>query len=278
MRISWPSYFTDRGVDTDHIQRNEHPTRDVLVTRTLEGDRHFAGFGATSTDDYADCFLNASSLPVELISKSQVLVSGTLGLAYPGSRDAILAAVSAAKSDHNTTVIIDINWRPVFWKDSTAAKSTILDFIKVADVLKLTDEEAEWLYGIPAAEALAQPAKILEALPSVQGVLVSAGEKGSSYSFRCPGGKLDVSGEVAVLPVKVEDTTGAGDAYLSGFIFYMLLSGGLKGLMADPGKLLRAVQFAAACGAATCKRAGAIDAQPTVQEVENLLKEAGLNA
>lgn len=44
----------------------------------------------------------------------------------------------------------------------------------------------------------------------------AAGEKGSAYAFRAPGGKLDMSGSVPVMSVKVADTTGAGDAYLAG--------------------------------------------------------------
>lgn len=55
------------------------------------------------------------------------------------------------------------------------------------------------------------------------------------------------------------------------------MSGGLDSLVADPDKLKRAVQFATACGAATCLKPGAIDAQPTVQEAEKLLQEAGWN-
>lgn len=83
--------------------------------------------------------------------------------------------------------------------------------------------------------------------------LAAAGEKGSGYAFHAPGGKLAMSGVVPVLDVAVKDTTGAGDAYLAGFIFYMLLSGGLDSLVADPGKVRagrrgRAPSFAGSAG------------------------------
>lgn len=260
------------------MQRNERPTRDVLVTRSLEGDREFAGFGAAASSDYADCFVVASELPEEVISQADVLVTGTLGLAYPGSAAAIHRAVAAAQRGGTCTLIIDVNWRPVFWDDSEAARQTVLQFVSAANILKVTDEEAEWLFGVTAATALEHPERVLAVAPAAAGVLVSAGEKGSSYAFRSPGGKMDICGVVPVMGVQVADTTGAGDAYLSGFIFYMMMGGGLAELVADPGKVLRAVQFATACGAGTCLRPGAIDAQPTVQEAEALLQEAGWNA
>lgn len=269
--------LNERGVETTHIQRNSHPTRDVLVTRSLDGDRHFAGFGAATTTDYADCFVRAESLPLDLIARSDALVTGTLGLAYPGSGEAIRAAVHAAKSSRSCIVIIDVNWRPVFWPNTEVAKGVIKDFVAQADILKVTDEEAEWLWGLSATDALAHPDQVLSFATSARGVLVSAGEKGSAYAFRSTTGKMDISGAVPILGVDVADTTGAGDAYLSGFIFYMLLCGGMDALIADPDKVHRAVQFATACGAATCLRPGAIDAQPTVQEVEQLLQAAGWN-
>lgn len=271
------SPFADRNVDTAYVQRNDHPTRDVLVTRSMDGDRTFAGFGAARTEEYADCFVDAAALPQEVIASADALVTGTLGLAYPGSGSAIRKAIDAAKSGDKCTVVIDVNWRPVFWSDVDAAKKVVREFVPRADILKVTDEEAEWLFGIPAADALSHPEQVLGAVPSASGVLVSAGEKGSAYAFRTSGSKMDVTGIVPVLDVKVVDTTGAGDAYLSGFIFYMLMSGGLAELVADPDKVRRAVQFATACGAATCLRPGAIDAQPTVAVAESLLNEAGWN-
>jgi fructokinase len=57
----------------------------------------------------------------------------------------------------------------------------------------------------------------------------------------------------------------------------MLLSGSLDALLADPTRLRRAVEFATACGAATCTKPGAIGAQPTVAEVEQLLAAQGRN-
>ena len=74
------------------------------------------------------------------------------------------------------------------------------------------------------------------------------------------------------LPVKATDTTGAGDAFLGGFLVSMLDAGGLAALRADPEKLRGAVAFAAAAGAATTTAPGAIAAQPGREAVEELLR------
>ena len=39
-----------RGIDLSCLHRTKQPTRDVLVTRSLEGDREFVGFGAAAAD------------------------------------------------------------------------------------------------------------------------------------------------------------------------------------------------------------------------------------
>lgn len=57
-------------------------------------------------------------------------------------------------------MLIDINWRPVFFEDEAKAKETILPYVEKGDILKMSDEEAEWLYGIPRDTALHHPEKV----------------------------------------------------------------------------------------------------------------------
>jgi hypothetical protein len=58
----------DRGVDTSHVEVIKgRPTRDILVTRSLEGDRTFAGFGKARTEEYADCFLDPGKVNWDVV-------------------------------------------------------------------------------------------------------------------------------------------------------------------------------------------------------------------
>lgn len=263
----------ERGVDCSAIQIIDKPTRDVLVTRSLTGDREFAGFGKAQTTEYADCFFEASKMPTDKIKGASALITGTLGLAYPVAAEAMQQAVAAAKgAGGRCMVVIDVNWRPVFWQDEKVARGVINEYLQSADILKFSDVEVEWLLGMSADTALQAPEKVLELWPNARGVLISAGEKGSSYAFGGVAGKMDASGFVPVFDVDVVDTTGAGDAYLAGFV-YKMLTVGTSELLSSPEALRDALYFASACGAFTTQGAGAIAAQPTLQQVEQLVRQ-----
>ncbi len=74
------------GINLAGVQHHpQAPTRMVYVTRTLEGDRTFAGFGKYETTAFADTYLNAAALPHTLFSDAKFLILGTLELAYPNS-------------------------------------------------------------------------------------------------------------------------------------------------------------------------------------------------
>ncbi|KAF8071301.1 FRK1 [Scenedesmus sp. PABB004] len=258
------------GVDTSAVQRVDAPTRDVYVERTADGDRVFAGFGLPS-DAYCDCRLDAAALPTELLSGADLMVTGTLGLAAPATRAAMRAAAAAVKAGGGK-VFVDVNWRPVFWPDPEAARGEMLDFLALADIVKISDADLEYLYGMPFVTALLNPCAVADKLPNAPAVLVTAGDEGAA--FCCRSAKGEHTGFVPVFKVDVADTTGAGDAFTAGFIFKLLEAGGLDRLLADPVALKAAVVFAAATGALTCTKPGAIAAQPSLDQVQALFEES----
>ncbi|MBE9225362.1 carbohydrate kinase [Phormidium sp. LEGE 05292] len=249
--------FQEIGVDVTGIQRHpKAPTRQVYVLRSHSGDRQFAGFGNLDTGDFADTRLNVSQLPETLFQDVSFLVSGTLELAYPRSREAIEKAVQLAKQN-NVKVLVDVNWRPVFWPNPDLAPGVILKFLQQADFVKLSDEEAEWLFNTT------DPSAIAKQLPHLQGVLVTAGEAGCSYYL------ANNSDKIPAFSVKVVDTTGAGDSFVAGFIHQLCQQGTEALTNADTAKNM--VIYASAVGAITTMKAGAIAAQPTPEEVEEFL-------
>lgn len=245
------------GVDTTGVQRHPTaPTRQVYVVRDLTGDRNFAGFGKYDTSEFADTRLQATKLPPALFDEADFLVVGTLGLAYPESEKAVLRALELAEQ-YDLKIILDVNWRPVFWLDENTAKTKIQALLGRFDFLKLTKEEAEWLFNT------IDPGAITYRLNSLEGVLVTDGENGCAY---CLG---ENEGKLPAFSVPVVDTTGAGDGFLAGFIHQLHQVGIHK--LKDAETARKIVTYASAVGALTTLKPGAIASQPTAAEVDAFL-------
>lgn len=246
------------GVDSTGIQRHQSaPTRTVFVLRSTEGDRTFAGFSGDTTA-FADAYLQADQLSVELFEHAEFLVLGTLELAYPQTHAAITRAIQLAEQYH-LKILVDVNWRPMFWPLPNAANTPILELINHVDFLKLSLEEAEWLFGT------SDPKAIADRLDSLEGVLITDGDKGCAFCFA-----HENVGRLPAFPVRAIDTTGAGDGFVAGIIHQICLNG-IKAL-SDPQAARRIVAYASAVGAITAMRPGAIAAQPTALQVEEFLR------
>jgi fructokinase len=247
--------LSDLGVNLQGLQRHpQAPTRIVYVTRTLEGDRHFAGFGTTNTTAFADAHLQADALPETLFQTAQFLVLGTLALAYPNSREAIYRALELSKT-YGLSTLIDLNWRPVFWPNPSEATPLIHRVLAQADFIKLAQEEAELFFES------SDPQAVVEQYPQVKGVFITAGEHGCRYWL---GG---ITGSEPAFSVNVVDTTGAGDSFTAGLLHQLCQHPDLK----NSQTVRDIIRYASAVGALTTMEAGAIAAQPTATQIETFL-------
>jgi fructokinase len=245
------------GVDTKGVQRHPTaPTRKVYVLLSEQNDRSFAGFGGLQPDGFADAYLTSSALPEKLFLDAEYLVLGTLELAYPQTRAAVFRALELA-DQYNLKVVLDINWRPMFWKDVDEAIPLIKKLWQYIDFLKLTDEEAQWLFNTTDAGAIAYK------LDTVEGVLVTRGAGDVGYCLS------DNEGKVSPLSVGVKDTTGAGDAFLAGFLHQLCLR--KISSLSNPQIARDIVIYSCAVGGLTTTKPGAIAAQPTATEVDAFL-------
>lgn len=247
------------GVDTRGIQCHPTaPTRQVYVVRSEKGDRSFAGFGGLDTSQFADAFLDGSKFPKSLFNYGEFLVLGTLELAYPQTREAIKKALQLAEQ-YGLKILIDINWRPMFWPDPSEAKLLIEELFKHVDFLKIAKEEAELFFDT------IDPGAITHRLDSVEGVLVTDGAKGCHYCLN------DIEDYLPAFMMNVQDTTGAGDGFVAGFV-HQLCQKGLKSI-ATAESARDVVKYASAVGGLTTLKPGAIASQPTAAEVEAFLAQ-----
>ncbi len=248
-------------VDITGVQRHPTaPSRAVYVVRSTSGDRTFAGFGDFDTSEFADTRLQADKLPEDLFVGADFLVLGTLELAYPESGKAVYRALDLAQK-HGVKVLLDVNWRPVFWKYPHLASGIIKQLFRRVDIIKLAREEAMWLFNT------AEPGAIIRQLKNndvnLAGVIITDGGSGCAYSF---GGN---EARIQAFSVPVVDTTGAGDSFVAGFIQQLLTYG--FDAISDSSKMKKMVTYASAVGALTTTKPGAIAAQPKAAEVEAFL-------
>jgi fructokinase len=264
--------LTDIGVDVTGMQYSQTaPTRQVYVVRSVDGDRSFAGFiNGLATDEFADVFLDAAQLPEHLFSQAKLLSIGTISLADPLSRAATDRALQLAYT-YGLQIFVDVNWRSMFWDDPHRAKIVILDILNRADFIKMSDNEAEWLFDS------IDPQIIRQQLPHSQGIFVTAGAKGCYYSL------AHQNGFVPAFDVDAMDTTGAGDSFVAACI-HQLCQQGIESIQSHEAGV-KFIRYAAAAGAITTLHAGAIDAQPTdadivkfLSNVDDIITESTHNA
>ncbi|MGB3668936.1 MAG: carbohydrate kinase [Phormidesmis sp.] len=242
--------------------RLKAPTREVYVVKESNGDRTFAGFSESDPTVFADAHLFSSAIEPALFKSASFLVLGTLLLAYPDSRESVEQAVALA-AERGASILVDVNWRPMFWPKPAEAPIRIYDLLQKTHFLKVSDDEAYWLFGTKSAQAIAHQ------LPHLKGVLVTAGQQGCHYCFPTLTGAKQIEGHIAGFEVDVEETTGAGDAFTAGFVHQLLHKG--VSCLHDGAAAHEVVTFASAMGALTTTRPGAIAALPTPSEIEVFL-------
>ena len=246
------------GVDIRGVQRHKTAsTRQVYVVRTEAGDRIFAGFGDLDTTEFADTQLQAEQLPEKLFAEANFLVLGTIALAYPHSHASVYRALQLAEQ-YDVMVVLDVNWRSVFWQqDVDTARQIIQKIFTKIDFLKLSKEEAQLLFDNT------DPGAITYGVETLEGVIITDGENGCSYCLS------QNEGKVPAFSVPVVDTTGAGDSFVAGFV-HQLTQVGISNL-SDPAIAKKVVTYASAAGALTTLKPGAIASQPTAVEIAAFL-------
>lgn len=232
---------------------NEANTTLAFVHLDRDGDRSFSFY----RNPGADMMLDKSDVDYEIIKRSKIFHFGSISLTHEPSRRATLSAAKFAK-ENSVIVSYDPNYRPPLWKSPEDAKEKIVLGLKYADILKISKEELKLITGI---DDLEEGSDILYKM-GISIVLVTLGPHGCFYRYR--GGY----GEVGTYDVKVVDTTGAGDAFLGGFL-YRLSGRSLH----DISKLRNEefqdiVSFGNAVGALSTTKNGAIPAMPTLEEIK----------
>lgn len=168
-----------------------------------------------------------------------------------------LCSTKIGAAPNNVTVVFDPNCRPAITPDLVAYKRRLRIWLNLANLVKVSDQDLEWLESGRALDSIAK--EWLTHGPKA--VIITQGEKGSTlYRDGC------APMHVPAARVAVIDTVGAGDTYTAGLMVGLLENGHQNPaqLGTHSNEVWREVmRFAAA--AINCTRAGANS--PTRPEV-----------
>ena len=195
----------EEGVDTKFMLQSGnlfHQTSLAFVSLDENKERHFSFYRSPG----ADTQLRRNELPPNIFQQPSIFHFGSISLISGPTKDCCLSLIEEASS--NSLISYDPNLRLNLWPSEEQCRTTVLETINRADLLKLSDEELVFLSGKSNLEtALDWFLKKYDGI-----LLVSKGSEGA---------QAFVDGESITVPAQncdVVDTTGAGDAFLGGFL------------------------------------------------------------
>ncbi|MBD5150041.1 MAG: carbohydrate kinase [Oscillibacter sp.] len=248
----------DAGICMDYLVADTDARTTLAFVKKLEnGDRDFSFY----RNPGADMMLTEDEIPEEAVSNCRIFHFGTLSMTHEGVRKATCKAIDIAKNG-GALLSFDPNLRPPLWADLEDARTQISYGLGKCDVLKIADNELEFMTGETDFD---KGAAILRAkYPNIKLFNVTAGPDGS-YSYY---GDERVFVPAINRPDTIE-TTGAGDTFCA-CVLNFVLDHGLEGLSADD--LTAMLRFANTAAYLVTTRKGAIRSMPERERVEALLQ------
>lgn len=246
------------GIGTENLlMDNEVHTTLALVHTFADGDRDFSFY----RNPGADMMLTVDELNLDLVRDTRIFHFGTLSMTHDGIRATTKKAVETAK-EAGALISFDPNLREPLWDSLDNAKEQVRWGLGKCDVLKISDNEIQWLTG--ENDFTAGVKKIREEFP-IPLILVSMGRDGSRAYYG------DHYVEVApFLQKNTIETTGAGDTFCACVLNYVL-EHDLETLTDE--QLKEMLTFANAAASIITTRKGALRVMPTREEVLDFLKK-----
>lgn len=244
------------GIDSTGLCMDKEIHTTLAMVHTYpDGDRDFSFY----RNPGADMMLKESEVKEELIKESKLFHFGTLSMTHEDVRRATKKAIQIAE-DTGNIISFDPNLREPLWNSLDEAKEQILYGLSHCHILKISDNEIQWLTG---QEDYTDGVKWILERYQIPLILVSMGKEGSRAYY---GGKM-----VEVKPFiqkNTIETTGAGDTFC-GCVLHYICEHGLDNLTEE--NLFEMLQFANAAASIITTRKGALRVMPEEKEIAGLL-------
>lgn len=229
------------GVVVDGGLTTELPTTLAMVALDEAGVARYQFYAEGTSAPALDAARRDGALPREMYA---VHVGG-LGLVFEPSASTLIDLLERIAG--SALVSLDPNSRPMAIADLDDHRKTIRRVIALADIVKISDEDALLLFPGAAPEQSAR--EVLAMGPSL--VILSRGPRGVLV--------LTASDEIEVAAPEVElvDTVGAGDAFSGAMLADFRRRGLIREELRDHAAVRTSIEFAVAVAGVVCTRAGA---------------------
>ena len=241
------------GIETRGLlSDDDYFTTLAFVTFDKTGNREFS----FSRKPGADTQIRYEDLDLSLIDEAKIFHFGTLSLTDEPARTATQKAVAYAKSK-GKLITYDPNLRKPLWKDLETAKEQLIWGLQQADVVKISDEEVEFLFGLGVEEG----AEYILRTFGTKLVFVTCGPDGCFFKNAVASGHVD-----SLRNIKVIDTCGAGDIFGGSAVWKLLQLDKAPETLTE-AELRDVVTFACTSAGLSTTRSGGISSIPAYQEV-----------
>lgn len=230
------------GVDTDLIQQVEHSTSMVVVTKSL---------GTPIPIFYrdADYRISYTAELDQAVKDSKIIHFSCWPVSRTPVRRTMEEVIKQART-HDCLICFDPNYHPMLWEKDEDGIEYIKSLIGKVDIVKPSEDDAERLFGKDSHrnqidKFLSLGAKLVIMTLGREGAIVSNGQETIQFD---------------TLADQIVDTTGAGDAFWSGFY-----SGLVKGYT-----LQQSLNLGFAVSAYKLKFLGAVIDLPQLEEIRQM--------
>lgn len=249
----------DIGIDASGVLVDpSYFTTLAFVTLDQNGDRTFS----FARKPGADTQLTFDEIPLHLIDDCAVFHIGTLSLTDEPSRSATYRAVAYAKS-RGCLISLDPNLRLPLWPDADHAKREMLWALGQADIVKISEDEVDFLFGMDERQGAAH---ILQNF-GVSLVFVTLGKNGCFFMNEQGSGYVENYNNV-----KTVDTCGAGDIF-GGTALYGVLQSGKAPQALTAQQLHDIADFACATASLSTAKHGGISSVPERDDIVALMAQ-----
>ena len=248
--------LNDKGVDTSGLMVSDvYNTTLAFVHLFSNGDRDFSFYRKPG----ADIMYSADMVDEDAIRKARAFHFGSLSLTDEPARSATMKMLQIAK-DAGVVVSYDPNYRAPLWSDEKTAKEMMLEGMTYADILKISDNEIDFLFGEMPYEQAAQ----MLLSRGIKLVFITMGSEGAIYAHRAGVGRA------APFAAQAVDATGAGDCFTGGVLSQFMQSGkSLAELTLND--IAGFARFANAAASICVEGKGGIPSIPSLKKVEQRL-------